>query len=138
VFQRCVEISRAQGVDRKIGQVEPLKKFIRMVPLIDIITHVQGIKTKTAKSIIEKYHQITSFTGPERKIWQLSSEEVEKTLEGKIEIHLLEAILQVKAGNFTFHPYGFDGVYGTLKIGQTGNFKDVKVINSSKPIQKTL
>jgi len=138
VFQRCVEISRAQGVDRKIGQVEPLKKFIRMVPLIDIIAHVQGIKTKTAKSIIAKYHHITSFTGPERNIWQLSSEELENILEGKIEIHLIEAILHIKAGNFTFQPYGFDGVYGALKIGQKGNYKDVRVINSSKPIQKTL
>ncbi|MFX0172164.1 MAG: endonuclease Q family protein [Candidatus Hodarchaeota archaeon] len=138
VFQRCVEISRAQGVDRKIGDVEPLKNFVRMVPLIDIIAHVQGIKTKTSKSIIAKYHHITSFIGPERNIWQLSSEEVGNKLEGKIETRLLEAILQVKAGNFTFHPYGFDGVYGTLKIGQKGNYKDVKVINSSKPIQKTL
>jgi PHP family Zn ribbon phosphoesterase len=138
VFQRCVEISRVQGSNRKIGQVEPLKKFIRMVPLIDIIAHVQGIKTKTAKSIIATYHHITRFTGPERRIWQLSSNEVKNKLEGNIKTGLLDAILQVKAGNFTFHPYGFDGVYGTLKIGQTGNYNDVKVINSSKPIQKTL
>ncbi len=138
VFQRCVEISNTQKGKRVLGEEKPPKKFIRMVPLIDILSHVLNIRTKTAKSLINQYRRITSYIGPERILWQLTSEEVEAKLHGQIETSIIEAILQVKAGNFTFHPYGFDGVYGTLIIGQKGNYKNVNVTRSSKPVQKTL
>ncbi len=138
VFQRCVEISEAQGVERDLGGVPTLKKFIRMVPLIDILSHVLDIKTKTAKSLISKYRQIIDIIGPERMLWQLSYEDVKTKLNGHVEKSILKAILKVKAGDFTFKPYGFDGVYGTLVIGQKGNYKNVNVIHSSKPIQQTL
>jgi len=138
VYQRCVEISKAQGVERKLGNFQPKKKFIRMVPLIDIIAHVLNIKTKTSKSVIENYHQVIAQTGPERNLWQYSSNEVDSRLMDKIDSSIRKAILQVKAENFTFQPYGFDGVYGSLIIGQKGNYKKVKVIKTSKPIQKTL
>ena len=138
VFQRCVEISRAQGVNRELGGVTSLKKFIRMVPLIEILSQVLEIKTKTAKSLVSLYRQIVGIIGPERQLWQMASEDVETQLNGHIEKPILKAILEVKAGNFTFIPYGFDGVYGTLVIGQKGNYKNANVINSSKPIQQTL
>ena len=109
-----------------------------MVPLIDILSHVLDIKTKTAKSLISKYRQITDIIGPERMLWQLSYEDVKTRLNGYLEKSILKAILKVKAGDFTFKPYGFDGVYGTLVIGQKGNYKNVNVIHSSKPIQQTL
>jgi PHP family Zn ribbon phosphoesterase len=138
VFQRCVEISKAQGGNRELGGTTSFKKFIRMVPLIDILSHVLEIKTKTAKSLITKYQQIISIIGPERVLWQIASEEVESRLNGHIEKPILNAILEVKAGDFTFNPYGYDGVYGTLVIGQKGNYKNVNMIHSSKPIQQTL
>ncbi|UCG03031.1 MAG: hypothetical protein JSW11_03395 [Candidatus Heimdallarchaeota archaeon] len=138
VFQRCVEISQAQEGKRELGDVISPRKFIRMVPLIDILSHVLEIKTKTAKSLVNKYRQIINIIGPERMLWQLTSEDVESMLNGHIEKPILKAILEVKAGDFTFKPYGFDGVYGTLVIGQRGNYKNVNVIHSSKPIQQTL
>ncbi|MFX1537859.1 MAG: endonuclease Q family protein [Promethearchaeota archaeon] len=138
VFQRCVEISKAQGGNRELEGTTSFKKFIRMVPLIDILSHVLEIKTKTAKSLIAKYQQIISIIGPERVLWQIASEEVENRLNGHIEKPILDAILKVKAGDFTFKPYGYDGVYGTLAIGQKGNYKNVNMIHSSKPIQQTL
>lgn len=138
VFQRCVEISRIQGAERRIGEVQPKKRFIRMVPLIEILAYVLNMKTKTAKSLITIYRQITSLMGPERNLWQSTKEEVERNLTGHIEKPIIDAILQIKAGDFTFHPYGFDGLYGTLVIGQKGNYYEVNVIKSSQPIQKTL
>ncbi|MFW9902849.1 MAG: endonuclease Q family protein [Candidatus Thorarchaeota archaeon] len=138
VFQRCVEISIAQGGKRELGGTTSFKKFIRMVPLIDILGHVLKIKTKTAKSLITKYRQIIDIIGPERELWQMASEKVEKKLNDHIENHILKAILKVKAGDFTFKPYGYDGVYGNLVIGQKGNYKNVNVIHSTKPIQRTL
>ena len=138
VFQRCVEISHAQKAERNLGDVQPHKKFIRMVPLIEILSHVSKVKTKTAKSLIAQYRHITSILGPERNLWQLTPEEVEERLISQIEAPILKGILQVKAGDFTFHPYGFDGVYGTLVIGERGNYREVKVINTSQPIQQML
>ncbi|MHA1331244.1 MAG: hypothetical protein ACTSR2_09215, partial [Candidatus Hodarchaeales archaeon] len=138
VFQRCCEISKAQGADRVLHEVKPKSKFITMVPLIDILGNVLKIKTKTAKTLISKYKQIVEEVGPERTLWQIEKEKVRAKLEEKIEGQILEAILKVKERKFTFHPYGYDGTYGELKIGETGDFLNVKVIKSGKPIQTQL
>jgi len=132
VFQRCVEIGRAQGAHRNLIDVKPKQHFIHMVPLIDILSHILIIKTKTSKSIISHYQKIVEILGPESHLWQISSAEIRSKLEGVISEPILSAILEVKAGNFTFKPYGYDGEYGSLEIGQRGNYKDVKVINSSR------
>ncbi|MFX0014180.1 MAG: endonuclease Q family protein [Promethearchaeota archaeon] len=138
VFQRCVEINKAQGVVRELEEVCSSKKFFRMVPLIDILSHVLEIKTKTSKSLTNIYCQITGLLGSERMLWQFTSEEVDAKLSDQIEKNIVQALLEVKAGNFTFEPYGFDGVYGSLVIGRKGNYKNVNIIHSSKPIQTTL
>jgi PHP family Zn ribbon phosphoesterase len=138
VYQRCVELNKSQGGERKLGDLQSKRKYIRMVPLVDIIAHVLNIKTKTSKTVIEHYHRVIAQTGPERNLWQFSSNEVDTRLTDQIDSSIKEAILQVKAGNFTFQPYGFDGVYGSLIIGQRGDYKKVRVIKTSKPIQKTL
>ncbi|MFW9777273.1 MAG: endonuclease Q family protein [Candidatus Heimdallarchaeota archaeon] len=141
VYQRCTEIGKVQGEERDLTSVIPTQKFIRMVPLVEIIAHVLGLKTKTAKSIIEIYRKIVDHIGPERNLWTLATAEVQgllKNIENQISSSLLDAILEVKRGNFTFVPYGFDGVYGTLQIGNKGNYRDVNVVNSSNPLQSTL
>ncbi len=138
VYQRCVELNKSQGGERKLGALQSKRKYIKMVPLVDIIAHVLNIKTKTSKTVIEHYHRVIAQTGPERNLWQFSSNEVDTRLTDQIDSSIKEAILQVKAGNFTFQPYGFDGVYGSLIIGQKGDYKRVRVIKTSKPVQKTL
>jgi PHP family Zn ribbon phosphoesterase len=138
VFQRCVEISQIQGTARELGKIIPKRKFVRMVPLVDILSHVLSVKTKTAKTIITKYREITSIVGPERSLWQCTQEEVKEKLIDQVDKRVLDAIQEVKEGNFTFSPYGYDGIYGNLIINQRGQFTDVNVINSSRPIQQTL
>jgi PHP family Zn ribbon phosphoesterase len=138
VFQRCVEISKTQGANRKLSELKHQRNFIRMVPLIEIICHELKIKTKTAKSAISKYRLIVENIGPELNLWKLSSDDVKNQLDGKIESSLLKAICHVKTGNFTFRPYGYDGIYGSLTIGKRDNFEDIKVINTSRPVQQTL
>lgn len=135
VYQRCIEISKVQGEERDLARVIPTQKFIRMVPLVEIIAHVLGVKTKTAKSIIDVYHKIVDYIGPERNLWTLPADEVRgllKNIENQISSSLLNAILEVKRGNFTFVPYGFDGVYGTLQIGNKGNYNKVNIIRATK------
>ncbi|MHA1974693.1 MAG: endonuclease Q family protein [Candidatus Hodarchaeales archaeon] len=138
VFQRCCEISRAQGAERVLHEVKPNSKFITMVPLIDILGDVLKIKTKTSKTLISNYKQIIAEIGPESTLWQVNKEKIQEQLEGKIKSNILEAILKIKERDFTFHPYGYDGTYGELKIGETGDFTNVKVIKSAKPIQTQL
>lgn len=141
VFQRCIEISKAQGGQRDLAEVNPSQEFIRMVPLVEIIAHVLHIRTKTAKSVIKVYRKITEYIGPERNLWTLPVEKVQEQLENRenrVSSTMVDAILQIKRGNFTFVPYGFDGVYGTLQIGNKGNFQGVNIVHSTKPIQSTL
>ncbi len=138
VYQRCVEISKEQGSDRILSEVVPKQKYLRMVPLIDILSSSMRIKTKTAKSLVKKYQEIISLTGPESKLWNLSTGDIRSKLSGKIEDHILSSLIQIKEGNFTFYPYGFDGEYGSLRIGEKGNFNDIKVIKSNKPRQQQL
>ncbi len=138
VFQRCYEISKAQGEERDLDCVKPYQKFIRMVPLIEILSNARKVKTKTAKSLIRDYKQIVSLIGPENILWKLSLEEMESKLSGNIDETILNALRIVKRGKFTFYPYGYDGEYGTLKLGERGNFQDINVIKSSTPLQQTL
>jgi PHP family Zn ribbon phosphoesterase len=133
-----MEISREQGTDRILSDIVPKQKFVRIVPLIDILSNVMGVKTKTAKSLVNTYREIVNLTGPESKLWDLSAQEIELKLSDKIEEHIISALVQIKKGNFTFYPYGYDGEYGTLQIGKTGNFYDIKVIKSNKPRQQQL
>ncbi|MHA2093574.1 MAG: hypothetical protein ACW98F_02915 [Candidatus Hodarchaeales archaeon] len=63
---------------------------------------------------------------------------MEQKLSGHINESIIDAIRHVKKGNFTFYPYGYDGEYGTLKLGELGNFQDIKVIKSSTPLQQVL
>jgi PHP family Zn ribbon phosphoesterase len=138
VFQRCVEISRAQGSERLLADITPKQNYISMVPLVEILADAMGIKTKTSKSVLKEYRRITTIIGPESKLWQISSEEIENRLSGEIKDDIIKSIRQVMDGNFTFYPFGYDGKYGSLKIGQQGNYQDIRVIKSTKPRQKVL
>ena len=138
VYQRCCEISKAQNANRNLGEFQIHNKFIRMVPLIDILSDIYKIKTKTAKRLISLYQKIIGIVGPESTLWQQPISTLKDKLEDQIDEKLINAIIQVKNGNFTFHPYGYDGTYGSLKIGQKGNYQDIKVIQSNTPIQTHL
>ncbi len=138
VFQRCVEIGKAQSEERDINDIKPKQNFIRMVPLIDILSTARNVKTKTAKSLLNDYKKIVSIIGPENILWKLPLLEVENQLSGKIDETVLNALRLVKEGNFTFYPYGYDGEYGTLKLGERGNFQDINITKSSTPLQQTL
>ncbi len=138
VYQRCVEINKVQGEERRLEDKNRQEIYIRMVPLIDIISNALGVKTKTAKSINDEYRLIHSFIGPETQLWKLPVEKLIEQLTGKINDTVINAIIKVKTGDFTFYPYGYDGEYGVLKLGKRGNFQNINEINSKRPLQKVL
>ncbi len=138
VFQRCMEVAKAQGISRNLNSIIPKQKFIRMVPLIDILSKARNVKTRTSKLLIRDYKHIVSIIGPENILWKITLDEMEEKLSGQVDEPILNALRHVKKGNFTFYPYGYDGEYGTLKLGEQGNFQDIKVIKSSTPLQQKL
>lgn len=117
VLQRIVEIEKAQ---KEIGLTTNTKKrkYLHMVPLIEIIGSTLGVKTKTAKSILKEYHKIIEIMGSEIEVWQSNEDKIKEQLGSKIKEDLIKNILQVKKGKFTFKPIGFDGQYGNLIIGE--------------------
>ena len=116
---------------------EKKQKFIHMVPLIEIIANHYDIKTMKSKQITKIYEQIIELLGSESEMWFLNKSLIEEKLDKKIDSELIEKIIQIKNGNFSFSPIGFDGTYGRLVIGQK---EDIFKINycSKKITQKTL
>jgi PHP family Zn ribbon phosphoesterase len=138
VFQRCVEISKIQGGERSLENKYNDQKFIRMVPLIDILSSALNIKTKTSKTLIRKYKDVVSIVGSEIALLRLSEQKMINAFSDKVDEKIREALIQVKRGNFTFFPYGYDGEYGTLKLGERGNFQNINVVKSAKLLQERL
>lgn len=137
VLERAFELNRAQGGDRELGYLPPeTRDFVHMVPLVEIIAENYGIKSATAKKVLDTYGKIVAALKSECEMWFMSPTNMEAKLEGIIEESLIHAICEVRRGNFTFQPFGFDGSYGKLLIGEKRDFLDVKV--APKSPQRTL
>jgi len=55
-------------------------------------------------------------------------DKIESTLEGLVEYKVIKDIISVKNDNFCFDPAGYDGVYGSLVIGNRIDYEDVCII----------
>ncbi len=124
VLQRVFEISKAQGDERKLG-MGPKRKFITMIPLVEIISHELGIKTITSKKVMNIYNKIIEKVGTEAKLWTENKKWIENI---GIDPQITQAIMWIKSGNFTFDPPGYDGNYGKLVIGKQINYEDISII----------
>jgi PHP family Zn ribbon phosphoesterase len=69
-------------------------------------------------------------------MWFMEPATIEAKLSGIIEESLIQAIIEVRKGNFSFQPFGFDGTYGKLQIGQKYDYLNVNIC--PKGPQKTL
>ncbi len=126
VLQRATEIGIAQGEPRNIGD-GPKRDFVTMVPLIEIIAHYMGIKSITSKKIKRVYADVLDYTGTEVNLW-IDQTIDDRLKDSKLPEKLVEQILEVKRGNFSFFPGGYDGTYGVLRIGEQIDFKDINVV----------
>ncbi|MHA1386699.1 MAG: endonuclease Q family protein [Candidatus Helarchaeota archaeon] len=138
VLERALELTKIQGANRKFGFL-PLKKqkFIHMVPLIEIIAYHNNIKSVTSKRIIKVYDQIIELIGNECEMWFLENSVIREKLENNISPELIDLIIEIKKGNFSFSPIGFDGTYGKLLVGKKEDFFNVNFC-SKKQYQKKL
>ena len=119
VLPRAVELNKLQGEEREYGYLSPgRKKFIHMVPLIEIIGANLGIKTYTSKKINNIYTNVVEQFGNECELWFTNEKDIENKLNGIVDDSLIKDINTIKQGNFCFEPIGYDGSYGELKIGR--------------------
>ncbi|MCY3412652.1 MAG: hypothetical protein INQ03_13525 [Candidatus Heimdallarchaeota archaeon] len=126
VHQRAYEIARAQGEDRRIGD-GPKRDFVTMIPLIEIVAHSLGIKSITGKKTMKLYNDVLKITGTEVNLW--TNDHSQQLEDSSLPSSLIQDICNIRKGNFSFFPGGFDGTYGVLKIGETMDFEDIAEIN---------
>jgi hypothetical protein len=75
-----------------------------------------------------EYIMICREFGNELKFWETDVKEAEQKLNSlKLAPKLIEAILKVKQGEYCFNPPGYDGVFGTLRIGEEIDLLNIKV-----------
>jgi PHP family Zn ribbon phosphoesterase len=132
VLERAFELCKIQGEDRQLGFLPKKQDFVHMVPLIEIIASSLGIKSTDSKIVMDKYRKIVEITTTECDLWFFDNNLLAKKLESVVEDKIIRSILDVKKGNFCFYPAGYDGVYGTLLIGEKRDFLDINVIKSKK------
>lgn len=137
VLERAFELTIAQGGNRELGFLPKTSRpFVHMVPLVEIIAESYGIKSPTAKKVLKEYHRIVHVLESECEMWFMDPEMIEARLDGVVDADLIRKIVEVRNGNFTFEPFGFDGTYGRLVIGEKHNYFDVNI--GPKGPQRTL
>ncbi|MHC1598572.1 MAG: endonuclease Q family protein [Candidatus Methanofastidiosia archaeon] len=127
VMERALQLSAIQGEGRDPDDVKPKKPFVHMVPLTEIIAYSLGIISVSSKKVYNNYIKITSIID-ECDLWFEDQNTIRRKLSGIVDDKLLENILSVKRGEFCFYPAGYDGEYGTLRIGTTMDYEDVHII----------
>lgn len=136
VLERTFELNIAQGGNRELGFLpQNSRDFVHMVPLVEIIAKFYEIKSTTSKKVTKEYQKIVMELENECEMWFMEPQSIEQKLDGIIEEGLIQAILEVRKGNFSFQPFGFDGTYGELYIGEKFDYLDVKIVKSP---QRTL
>lgn len=85
--------------------------YVMMVPLLEILAQVFGVKT-AGQNILNEYKKLTeNFGGEFNVLLSAKTEEIAKISGPKI----AEGLAKVRSGEIVVEP-GFDGVFGTVKI----------------------
>jgi uncharacterized protein (TIGR00375 family) len=107
VNERCKQLS-----DEKIKPLQ--RNFKHLIPLIEVIAAGLNIKNPNSKTVLSVFYEIMQNFQSEISLWQ--EQNLEKKLSSVAEDKVIEKIISVQKGKFSFDPPGFDGNYGVLKI----------------------
>lgn len=118
VLQRALELSRAQGASRTLEATTPRQQAIHLVPLVEVIAASLGVKSVTTKKVTSLFEAIVTRVGSEFDLWMRDAGAIEKELAPHIPPRVVESLVAVRKGQFTFDPLGYDGVYGVLTLGK--------------------
>lgn len=139
VLQQALEINKRQGDGREYGFMpKGRKKFVHMVPLIEIIGANLGIKTPTSKTVKAIYLDIVKAFGTECDLWLTEIDKIPKILENVVEDSLIDDIITIRNGDFCFAPPGYDGSYGELQIGKNFDIFGVNEVYIDEETQKLI
>jgi len=127
VYERAIELSSVQGSCRCLDEAKAKVPFVHMVPLVEIIAYSLGISSISSKKVTDRYYRITSVMN-ECDLWFERPGKIESALEGIVEYKIVNNILSVKKDEFCFMPAGYDGMYGSLSIGDKADYNDVNVL----------
>jgi uncharacterized protein (TIGR00375 family) len=125
VFERAVTLQKAQSHILKENRPRE-RKFVNMIPLVEIIARGLTIQSVTAKKVLKEYRNIVDLVESECDLWFMDAQTVEDLLKGTIADSILSGILTVKKGRFGFSPPGFDGEYGELVLDHSGDVTDMQ------------
>ncbi|MCK5050917.1 MAG: hypothetical protein KAS53_04215 [Candidatus Cloacimonetes bacterium] len=107
---------RERSTQLKIDSIIPIpRKFMHLIPLIEVIAASQNLKSITSKRVREIFDIIMNIFPSEIALWQ--SDSIQVMLDKRVDQKTINQILAVKKGDFIFQPPGFDGTYGKLIIG---------------------
>ncbi len=134
VLQRVIEIHEYQKKHLDFSHLatnatSPRRQFLHLIPLIDVICFVLGIKTTTSKKVLSLYRQIIADLGPEVEMWSKTPDQIQSEVSNAIPKDVVTAILTVKRGQYGYFPPGHDGEYGYLTIGKTFDYWSMNIIN---------
>ena len=136
VLERAIEVGRAQGEQRKLGR-PPDRAYLNVVPLSEIIAYSLSLEDPNAQRVKEIYEKTVALFGTEVSLWKLSVDQTKGILSNHFPENVVRSIIEVKSGNFTFDPLGFDGEYGRLAIGKRDNWFLINVVSAEKETRAT-
>lgn len=105
------EVTSQRGLDGFIRSPQGRPPFIRLVPLIEIISETLG-QGQATKRVQAEYHRILQELGSELAVLiQANAAELEAVAGER----LAQAILRVRLGDIQVEP-GYDGIFGQIRI----------------------
>ena len=129
VLERSQVLKEEQGGEDRYWGYRPANSpdFIHMVPLVEIIAYTLGVRSPTSKRVLQVYHEMMRWINSECEMWFMEKADIRRRLIGNIDDALIDNIIMIKDGAFSFSPMGFDGTYGRLRIGKTADIFEVKI-----------
>jgi len=114
----------AELADRKIGKKAPHRKdFKSITQLQDIIKELLGIKSASAKKVVNEYHRLIQTVGSEFHLLLDAPLDQLKEAGGEV---FGEGIRRLREGEVTIDD-GYDGEFGSIKVFNGIKEKDFSV-----------
>jgi uncharacterized protein (TIGR00375 family) len=96
------------------------KPFLHLIPLIEVLMKGVGSSSPDSKKVMGFFNKCLTAFNTEISLWRSSVEDIQELLDNNLPQEIIQQIISVRNGSFSFEPAGYDGCYGVLKI-QTEN-----------------
>ncbi len=132
VLERLLHLAKVQAggnPPRRLGEVAPAQSSLALIPLVEVLAAGLKVKNASSRKVTALFEKVIALVGTESELWELPVGDIERVLAGSLPSGAVEAVMQVKAGDFSFQP-GYDGCYGTLVLGRKISWSGQKNVQS--------